>query len=167
MLMLREKKGNRHAIDLLFTLALFCIFAVSLLLVSATGSQVYENIVHQMDNNYTLRTSLSYVTEKLRQNDVSDRVFIEDLNGSTALVLEQNYEDSVFQTWIYEYEGKLRELFLHKGNDVNPEHGQQLMAIEGFSIELVEGNLYKIAITNSGGETEELLINIRSQSGNQ
>lgn len=161
--MFQEKRGKRHAVDLLFSLALFCVFAASLLMVSATGSQVYENIAQDMENNYTLRTSLSYVTEKLRQNDASGVISLAEIAGEPAVVLEMMYNDVLYQTWIYEYEGKLRELFTRKGNNIFPEDGQALMEIRDFSIEAVKDNLYQITIINKGGKTENLLFSIRSQ----
>ena len=64
---------RRHVIDLLFTLALFCVFAASALLVVLIGADVYESSARGMDRNFGLQTSLHYVAAKVRQNDAAAR----------------------------------------------------------------------------------------------
>ena len=64
--------------DFLFTLLLFLLFAVSALGLILTGAGVYERTVNSMEDNFEERTALSYVAEKLRQNDGAGTVFAED-----------------------------------------------------------------------------------------
>ena len=54
-----------HVVDFLFTLALFCVFAASALMVVVIGANVYRQTVRGMDSNYDSRTSLTYLTEKV------------------------------------------------------------------------------------------------------
>lgn len=56
-----------HVIDFLFAAALFGVFLVSSVMVIAVGAGAYRNITEKSQEDYTLRTSLSYVNEKLRQ----------------------------------------------------------------------------------------------------
>lgn len=65
---------RRHVIDLLFTLALFCVFAASALLVVLIGADVYESSARGMDRNFDLQTSLHYVAAKVRQCDAAGAV---------------------------------------------------------------------------------------------
>lgn len=65
-----------HVVDFLFTLALFCVFAASALMVVVIGANVYRQTVRGMDSNYDSRTSLTYLTEKVRQNDAANAVTI-------------------------------------------------------------------------------------------
>ena len=48
-----------HVVDFLFTLALFCVFAASALMVVVIGANVYRQTVRGMDSNYDSRTSLT------------------------------------------------------------------------------------------------------------
>ena len=78
-----------HVVDFLFTLALFCVFAASALMVVIIGANVYRQTVDRMNGNYDSRTSLTYLTEKIRQNDAADAVKISSVGESPALVLSQ------------------------------------------------------------------------------
>lgn len=78
-----------HVVDFLFTLALFCVFAASALMVVVIGANVYRQTVRGMDSNYDSRTSLTYLTEKVRQNDAANAVTIRSVGDSPALVLSQ------------------------------------------------------------------------------
>ncbi|MEG1774341.1 MAG: DUF4860 domain-containing protein, partial [Oscillospiraceae bacterium] len=104
-------RPKSHAMDLLFTLALFAVFAATLLMVVTIGADVYKRIADSMEKNFDLRTSLSYVAEKIRQNDTQDAVSIGTLGEGQALILEQSIGGTAYRTYIYYEDGALREIF--------------------------------------------------------
>ena len=53
-----------------------------------------------MDSNYDSRTSLTYLTEKVRQNDAANAVTIRSVGDSPALVLSQQAGERIYETWI-------------------------------------------------------------------
>ena len=63
------QKGKSSVIDLLFTLALFCVFCASALAVVLIGADVYTSTVRSMDRSYSTRTACAYLAEKARQSD--------------------------------------------------------------------------------------------------
>ena len=65
--------------ELLFSIALLCIFLVSGVLVIMTGADVYRQTVRNSDRNYNLQTSVSYITEKIRQGDSNGGISLEKL----------------------------------------------------------------------------------------
>ena len=52
-----KSRENQHMIDILFVLSLFCVFAVSSVVIILFGAHIYRSTVSQMDDNYTARTS--------------------------------------------------------------------------------------------------------------
>ena len=62
-----------------FVLALFGVFAVSALALVTIGADVYQHTVEDMGVNYESRTAVSYIMEKVRQNDTADSIFLTDL----------------------------------------------------------------------------------------
>lgn len=58
-----------HITDLLFSLGLLCLFTISSLTVLLIGAHVYKQTALDMKTNYTTRTALTYVAEKVRQHD--------------------------------------------------------------------------------------------------
>lgn len=154
-------KPKGHMVDLLFTLALFCVFAASSLLVVLVGADVYKDTAKGMNENFDVRTSLSYVCEKVRQNDTAGAVRLDSLGSVPALVLTQTYDGAAYETWIYQYNGSLTELFAQKGTEIDPSGGQQIMEIPSFTMERMNDHLYRFSITDEDGRTVSQMVSPR------
>lgn len=66
-----------HITDLLFSLGLLCLFTISSLTVLLIGAHVYKQTALDMKTNYTTRTALTYVAEKVRQHDSTSSISLE------------------------------------------------------------------------------------------
>ncbi|MDR1070385.1 MAG: DUF4860 domain-containing protein [Gracilibacteraceae bacterium] len=155
-----ERRG--HLADTLFLLALFGVLAASALFVVMTGTNVYRQTVTRMDDHFDLRTPLAYVTAKVRQSDDAGAVYLAELGGGPALVLEQVFGDSVYQTWIYYHEGALKEVLLEKGAKLEPSYGLAIMETPGFSMERVEDGLLRFTALDASGGEMTLELSLRS-----
>ena len=100
-----EKENGRHMIDLLFVLSLFCVFAVSSVVLILFGADIYNKTVSSMNNNYASRTSVAYITEKVRQSDIYDSVRIDDSLGYKRLLMARKINGMEYATSLYEYNG--------------------------------------------------------------
>ena len=156
---------NRHAVDLLFTLALFGVFAISALLVAVLGAGVYRESVRSMDENFSVQTSLGYVSEKLRQNDLAGGVELGEVDGLPALVLHQTFGGQRYRTMIYEYDGFLRELFTRSDVSASPGQGREIVASHGFQIERLDGGLLRFSYPGEGGAPLSLTVFPRCEGG--
>lgn len=158
-----EKRN--HIISILCTISLFCVFAISGISVVTLGANVYKGIVADMDANYTSRTCLSYLRSKIRQNDEKDSVSVAQLqSGKTALVLTQQYYGTSYETWIYAWEGSLKELFTQSEKNPDFENGQTILNISEFSVCLAQKNLLEIHVTDVEGKPNTLYINLQSET---
>ena len=149
-----------HVVDFLFTLALFCVFAASALMVVVIGANVYRQTVRGMDSNYDSRTSLTYLPEKVRQNDAANAVTIRSVGDSPALVLSQQAGERTYETWIYVYDGYLREVFVAQGVQVKPTAGQPIKEQQSFLAEK-EGSVLTLTATGTDGETRRATVFLR------
>lgn len=75
------KNARKHSTDILFVLLLFLVFTSSALAVILLGAKVYQNTASRMESNYTVRTALAYVTEKIRHADESGAISPGELDG--------------------------------------------------------------------------------------
>ena len=157
-------KNNRraHSIDTVFVLALFCVFAASVLLTLIFGTRAYSSVKTSSDEAYYRRTALSYITEKLRQNDISGGVSLGEFGGSPALILHNTYDEIEYETYIYTYGGKVCELFCEADLDLTPEAGNAIIEGRALSFESVGGSLIKITYTDPEGLTGETLVYLGS-----
>ena len=161
---MKIKSTNRHMVDILFTLSLFCVFAASAFIVVYIGADVYRSTVDNMNIGFNRGTALNFVSTKIRQHDESGNIRIDTLDGKTALVLEQPIGDNIFETWIYHYNGALKELFVNRENTagLKPGAGDELVRICGFEISMPHENLISITIRSGDDVYISKLVGIRS-----
>lgn len=147
-----------------FALILLCIFAVGSLLLVVLGANVYKNISQNVDSNFQFRTTLSYITTKVRQNDDMNSIKVVEKQGASALVLESFDGVEASETWIYEYEGSLCEVYVSKGTEFSLEDG--LAIIPSYGLEMVlEEDILTITVADHEGNTDSLSIAPRTRQG--
>ncbi len=140
-------------VDMIFVLALFSVYTLSSLFLAVIGADVYRNNADFSESNYNVRTSVLYLTEKVRQSENVDRVSIGTVNGLDALVLSQVIGEDVYNTWIYTEEGYLCEVLTGEGMEIVPGIGQKIMPINSMSFDLDDKGLLSIGVTDSKEET--------------
>lgn len=160
---MKFQKKQKHMIDLIFPVSLFFVFALCALTVLLLSARIYQSITENSALNDTARTGLSYISEKVRQNDVNGNIEIGNLNGTAALVMEQNYEDSVYYTYIYSYENTLRELFVKEGAKADLSAGTKILDLERFSMEEIEENLFQFDCVTKDGKKDSILVSVKSK----
>ena len=159
-----RSQGRRHVVDVLFTLALFCVFAAAALIVVFIGANVYRSTVERMDTGFEVNTTLMFVSTSIRRHDAYGAVRIDELDGRTALVLQQHLIGRVFETWIFHHDGALRELFIDSENReaLNLDAGQPLIDVYAFHIEMTHNSLIAIYAESEDGLRGRMLVGLRS-----
>lgn len=156
--MMKNAADRGHLVDFLFTLALFCVFALSALAVVVIGADVYKSTVAETGRSYDSRTSVTYIAEKIRQNDREEAVSIRPFGDGDALVLEQTVGEAVYETYIYAHGGKLKELLIPQGLEFQPADGQGIMDIQSFQVELTADRLVMLRVTSADGTLAQMAV---------
>jgi len=151
--MVRLNRTNGRAIDTFFILALLTLFAITSFFVIIIGARQYHSIADQMTENYETRTVSSYLVEKFNQNDTAGSVSITDIEGISAIALTQTLNDRRYTTYIYAYEGYLREAMVSEGAVITPDFGQKIIETQALEIKSCSNNLYCITVTDTYGNT--------------
>lgn len=159
---MRKQRQQTHLVDTLFIIILFFVFCICALSVIVIGANVYQTTTKNMNDNFTTKTALSYLVEKVRQNDTKGTLEAVDWNGTNALRFRQESNEAVYVTYIYAYDGNLKELFVKEGVACSPQDGQTIMAVRDFQIEQNPGNLYRITITDEKGHSDSVSVTERS-----
>jgi len=157
-----KRKPITHQIDGLAALLLFGVFAVCVLAVLFTGASAYRRLTERDQTSYNRRTCAQYIAQHLRQGDILGAVRVDDLDGTAALALED--EDGEYVTWIYCYDGYLMELYAAREGGFLPESGEQIMPAQSVGFDLEDG-LLTVTLTGSDGQTDRLLLSLRSAGG--
>lgn len=156
--MVRLNRTNRHAIDTFFILALLALFSITSFFVIMIGARQYHSIANQMTENYETRTASSYLVEKFHQNDTNGSVMITDINGIPAVALTQTIREQNYTTYIYAYDGYLREITVSQGTSVTPSSGQKIVEASGFYATVCSNNLYCFTLTDTYGNSRPIYI---------
>ena len=134
-----QKQEKHFIVDILFVLALFGVFAVSALALVTIGADVYQHTVEDMGVNYESRTGVSYVMEKVRQNDTADSIFR------------------------YLSDGHLKELFMREGASLGGQvlpAGTDIMDLQEFSLSYASDDLIRISLRTASGEDHTFYIHV-------
>ena len=79
--------------------------------------------------------------------------------------MTQEINDTTYATYLYLYEGRLRELFMRQGSDIgaNPlSAGQEILPLTDWNLEMADEHLLHIALTLEDNYHKELFIALRS-----
>lgn len=156
------KENNRQfSFQFVFILLLFLMIVIMSLMIILLGKNIYSSINEDRTSNYEKRVSLSYVANKIRQSDKENNIKIENLHGRNAVVINEKYDDEIYETWIYYYDNAIYEMFTDAGAEFNLEDGMRIMEIENFNIEEINDNLYKFT-ASSNNESTELILSLYS-----
>ncbi len=155
--------GKHHVIDMVFVICLLFLFVLCAISVIGIGASIYKKNVQQMSENYDHRISCAYITEKVRQADKGGAVFISTLFNKQVLVLQDNIGGVLYDTYIYEYEGYLMELFVRDGmTNFYPQSGQKILQISGFDISEASDTMLSVNIVTKDGNKNDIFIAKRS-----
>lgn len=159
------KQERTFIVDILFVLALFGVFAFCAMALVTVGADVYRHTVEDMSSNYEVRTGISYLTEKIRQNDSSKGgAELTEFYGETALRLTQAIDGETYYTYLYLHEGYLKELFVKKGLSLGGDAqaaGQNILELESLKLEWAADNLLSIQMTAKNSREMQVLVNTR------
>ena len=150
--------------DILFVLALFGVFAVSALALVTIGADVYQHTVEDMGVNYESRTAVSYIMEKVRQNDTADSIFLTDLENVPALCMLSEIDEETYCTYLYLYDGHFKKNFLcgegaSLGGQVLPA-GTDIMDLQEFSLSYASDDLIRIFLRTASEEDHTFYIHV-------
>ena len=161
---LDEKKvaSRSKLVNAAGTVVLIALFAISALVLLGAGMQVYKNVVLAANENFELRTSLSYVATKIRQYDASGYVDVVNRNGMDTLVLSEEFDGDIYNTLIYYKNGYLCELTEIEGYEPDYDFGFETMEIDDFSVKK-DGDNISLSAANASGDRETLTIALRSR----
>lgn len=159
----QENQGKKAwMVSLISMIFILGIFAVSALFLVNIGVQVYKNVVTANNDNFELRTSLSYMATKVRQADCEGMVELRDIDGVRVLVLGEEDEDGAFETYIYFWDGYLYEHFMEKDGYFEPGYGMETFEVSSFRMEETDAGQLYFKAENGAGDTEELYLSLRT-----
>ncbi len=145
-----KKVPSMHA----FSIVLFTVFIVSILITLMTGTRIYRQLAVQQQSADDARLSLNLIANCIKANDATDAIAAGDGPEGNSLVLVERLETGTFETRIYLFEGKVLEEYSVAGNPYTPEKATVIASSETFSFTYGKGLL---SITTDAGTVDVAL----------
>lgn len=157
-----SQTGKHSMSESVFVFLIYAVFAFMALMIVSIGAGVYGNLRDNVNNNYDIRTSLSFVATKIRQADTEGAVYVKPYVDGNALIIEEIIDNTKYETWLYHYNGTLCELFMESGITFTPESGDTILEIEKFDINSKEDGKILLSAENKKGAYGQLTLALRS-----
>ena len=155
---MKQQKTNGHSISSLFSLLLFGIFALFLMLMLLFSAKVYQNTMEQTASDTDFGTAVTYLTTKFRQHDQADGIFTGTLDGTPALCFRDRIKDKDYITYIYLKDENLMELFTASDSQANSSAGTAIASLSDFQAEETGSGFYRITLTSTRQVTVQFLL---------
>lgn len=162
--------GGRLQMSSLFIFLLVGMFALFSLLCVVVGISVYRGLVNTASANEQVRTTLSYIANKVHAADAEGAIEVEAWHGVQALLLREEIDGEPYETRIYflpgegEEPGGLYEHFAFSGDDWGLEGGEFILELEDLRI---EQEADKVLLTLQPLESEPLTMRLKPWVGLQ
>lgn len=157
-------KRDKSIVDALFLLALFGVFLICALFIVLFGAKIYKNTVKSSEDSFIERTCYTYITEKIRQNDNSNGISIDNNGASSVITLTKTANDSNYVTYLFCDGNYLKEYTTSAGNDFNPAAGTEIIKLNELSAKKINDNLYEFSLKGEDVSTD-FYVSITSDIG--
>ena len=142
----------------------FSLFVGTTALVTIQGINVYQRIVTDINGLFNIETPLAYINTKIKKLDGTQSIQIINQEGTQVLVLAQDIEGDIYETWIYAHKGKLCETLMLKGMTFELSEGIAVTEVEDLSMKLLTSNLLEVTLLTAEGIKYTRIVAIRSNS---
>ena len=152
-----------YKIDTIFALMLFFVFTVSVLFVLMNGAISYKSISLYSQSSFYDRTCISYINTKIKHYDNTENtISISDINGTKALKISEIIDGTAYSTYIYLYNGMVKELFCENDANIDLEFGIDIINAYALDFNAVSPNLIHITCSINENRSSELFVNVKS-----
>lgn len=159
---MRRLGSSVHKLETAFVILLLSLFAITTFVLVLLGVKQYRSTADAMDHNYEIRTATSYLKEKVRQSDINSSLTIGELYDIPSLTITSTINNQRYCTYIYYYDGYLRELFIEENAVYSVESGQQIIPLQNLSFESISSDVIKATITDSNGHDNPVFLLTKS-----
>lgn len=144
-----------------FLIILFLFFSLANSFVIISGAKIYYNNSKKINELFNIRSCSAYLTQKIDEYDYENGIKISQLYDSsgtttTALALCSRDTSPSYITYIYVYNGYLRELVITENSVFSLDAGQKIAIAKDFKISLPYAKLLTIEYTASTNHHEVL-----------
>lgn len=133
-----EKEKGYSLIEITFVMILLALFGITTYTLVAVGANNYEKMLLEREDHARMRVALSYISTRVRQGDAENALRIASIESGSALVISQEEDGEVYETWIYMRGNELCELYIPKEAGFSSASGIPLVPIGGMEVSMAD-----------------------------
>lgn len=118
--------------EIFFSLSLLTLFVICSAMVILYQMQGYQKIVQRNEISETQHLPLAYLHERLTHLEKQSSYHIINMDGIDVLWIENPIQET--STYLYVYDGSLRELNVVQDTQVNLAQGETLTSLDAMQI---------------------------------
>ena len=154
--------NRHHSMPGIFVFVLLGLFAALSTLMVLLGAQMYRSTVEHAGFSSQHRILSSYVRGMVRAQDAENAVSVAEEAGIATLQLRENFEGETYVTYLYPYEGSLRELYTEESNGFRPDWGEIICPVGDF-MPVLENGLLTVSMSDQNGTDASVIVALRCQ----
>ncbi len=156
-------KRKTHISDV-FPVMLLLIFTLSILSFVIFSAKLYKAVVRQSEDTVDTDIAARYMIEKIRSHDELGNIEISDFNGHTAVKMRKIVKNEPHVTYIYVYDGFLRELYAEEEDiaEYGEDSGTEILELKDMNIESLSDDLLEFKFTDQNDHESEIVVALRS-----
>lgn len=158
---MKRNWNNKNYISGITAFLVFALFAVSILVTLFLGVTSYQKLNERNQISFQERTCVQYFSTKVRQAQDGDRIQVTSFGEGDALVIGETIGGLELNTYLYCYEGWLREVYTAQLDGFDPEVGGEILPMENMDIR-VEDGLLILNLDDGKGDLQEVYLALRS-----
>ncbi|SKB74399.1 protein of unknown function [Lachnospiraceae bacterium] len=156
---------KRTRISDVFPVILFLVFTLSVLCFVVFSVKLYRKVVDQAESVLDTDIAARYMVEKFRSHDELGHIELTEFMGHEAVRLDKEVKNVPYVTYIYVYDGYLRELYTPESDLslCDEDSGTEILEISEMSAEKLSDNLIKFRFTGAENSTSEAVVSVKSE----
>lgn len=160
---LRAVQENKHSVSGLFVFLLIAAYTVFSLMLVLIGVKVYQNVVQTSEENSELRTTIGYLSSRIRASD--GLVSVRDEGEFKVMRIGNALDEQDYETRIYfvptegEDRGALYEQVIEVYEPFEWDLGELITEVGQFDIEQ-EGDLIGMKLRTLGGAEHSMHVKL-------
>ncbi len=116
-----------------------------------------------MSKNYNSRTAYSYIINKVHQSDANGNVTVDSYSGQPALVIYEEIDNITYCTYLYYYDGYIKEIFTRKGQTFDLSYGNDILEAISLNVTPLSDSLIKFEIVTKDNEMKTIFTHTHSK----
>lgn len=158
--MKRWEAPRQHGMSGAFVFLLLGVFALFSTLLVLLSAQLYRTTVEETRLHQEQRVIGSYLMNIVRANDAQDAVHVRQMDGIDVLCFGLDTDEEAYITYVYCWDGALRELFAPAEKPFAPQHGESICPAQDLRVTR-RGALLEMTCLDAGGREQRLYAALR------